>query len=260
MKTAIITGASGGIGLELARLAAADGYQLLLTARNAAKLQEIAGSITNTFSVGVDVFAADLSKPEEVKRLIEYSVERKYEVEMLINNAGFGDYGLFAESSAERMEEMIDLNIRALTVLSRHFLPSMLARGKGYIMNVASVAAFMPGPLMGVYYATKAYVLSLTRALAEELRGSGVKVSALCPGPTATGFFDAANLHGSRLFSILKPARVEPVARFGYAAMKRGKRAAVHGFSNKAMTLMVRLLPSSWVTANVKMISEKRKQ
>jgi len=134
----------------------------------------------------------------------------------------------------------------------------MIARGKGYIMNVASVAAFMPGPLMGVYYATKAYVLSLTRAMAEELKGSGVKVSALCPGPTDTGFFDAAKLDGSRLFSILKPARVEPVAKYGYAAMKRGKRAAVYGFSNKAMTLMVRLLPSSWVTAGVMMVSKKK--
>lgn len=256
MKTAIITGASGGIGLELAKLLAADGYHLVLLARSKDKLNEIASELTQKFNIAVDVFPVDLSVPDEVKRFIAYAEQTYPETEVLINNAGFGDFDLFADCSPERASEMILLNIHALTMLSRHFLPYMLKRKSGYIMNVASVAAFMPGPYMAVYYATKAYVLSLSQAIASEVKGGGVRVTAVCPGPVETGFMNAARLNDSRLFKMMKPAKATDVAKQAYAAMRCGKRIIVNGVSNKLMVFMIRFLPRKWVTASVKMISK----
>jgi uncharacterized protein len=256
-KTAVITGASGGIGLELAKLIAADGYRLVLLARNSDKLRQIAADLSQEYTIEVEIFPVDLSQPAECNRFIAFAETHLAHVEILINNAGFGDYDLFADCSAERVNEMILLNIHSLTILSRHFLPGMIQQNKGYIMNVASVAAFMPGPYMSVYYATKAYVLSLSQAIAEEVKDKGIKVSALCPGPTHTGFVDAANLNDSNLFKLMKPASARAVAVYGYKAMLRGQRVAVHGFSNKMMVWAVRFMPRNWVSAAVKTISKK---
>jgi short-subunit dehydrogenase len=189
MATALVTGASSGIGLEIARLLAKD-YDLVLAARSADKLEQLASELGNARVVAVDLIDPDGSR----KLIAEVPT-----VDVLVNNAGFAEYGPFAEANEQRLEDMIELNITALTRLSRAYLPGMLERGRGKIMNVASTASFQPGPLMAVYYATKAYVLSFSEALAEETRGSGVTVTALCPGPTTTNFQATANMEKSRL-------------------------------------------------------------
>ncbi len=257
MQTALITGASGGLGLELARLAAADGYRLILTARSENKLIEVAKDLSTTYAVETHVFKADLSDEKDVQALIDFTEEKNLEVSMLINNAGFGDYGLFHETDFEKESRMIMLNIHALTRLTKHFLPAMMRRKSGYIMNVSSVAAFQPGPYMSVYYATKAYVLSLSEAIASEVKDDGVKVSAFCPGPTDTGFVDAANLNDSKLFKLMKAASAAKVALYGYKALLKGKSLAVPGLTNKLMITFVRFMPRKWVTASVKMVSKK---
>jgi short-subunit dehydrogenase len=233
MGTALITGASGGIGAEIARVLAPD-HDLVLLARSAAKLDALATELG-----GARVIAADLSDPAAVGKV----VAELPDVDVLVNNAGVGDFGPFAHADPDRTLAMIQLNITSLTALTRHYLPGMLERGHGRVMNVASTASFQPGPLMAVYYATKSYVLSFSEAVAEETRGTGVTVTALCPGPTASGFQSAADMELSPLVANRKLPGAADVARFGVKAMESGDVVAVPGALNKLMAMSVRFTP-----------------
>lgn len=233
MTIALVTGASGGIGLEIARVLAPD-HDLVLVARSGAKLETLAEELG-----GARVIAADLSDPSAVAKI----VAEVPNVDVLVNNAGVGDFGPFAQADVDATLAMIQLNITSLTALTRAYLPGMLDRGHGRIMNVASTASFQPGPLMAVYYATKAYVLSFTEAIAEEGRGSGVTVTALCPGPTASGFQAAADMELSPLVANKKLPTSAEVAAYGVKAMHRGDVVAVPGLLNKVLASSVRFAP-----------------
>ena len=200
---ALVTGASGGMGLEFARLLAKDNYNLLLIARSENKLKSIASELEIQYAIKVLIQAKDLSHPSAADEIFEFTRQNNLIVDVLINNAGFGNFGFFTETAIQKEIEMIDLNIKALTMMTKLFVKEMVARGKGKILNIASTAAFQPGPLMAVYYASKAYVLSFSEALSNELQGTGVTVTTLCPGPTQTGFEKAASLQESGLFKTM---------------------------------------------------------
>jgi short-subunit dehydrogenase len=256
-QTALITGASSGIGLDLARLFARDGFDVVLVARSEAKLREIAAQIEKTSGHSAQVIVADLALPDAAQRVVDVLSARNIAIDALVNNAGLGMGGPFAETDWIRESEMIQVNIAALTQLTKLLLPPMVARRSGRILNVASTASFQPGPLMAVYYATKAYVLSFSEAIADELHGTGVTVTALCPGPTETGFAAAAQMSDSRLFNIMTPAKPDAVARAGYDAMKRGKRVVIPGVFNWIMAESVRISPRRLVTTIVRKMQEK---
>jgi short-subunit dehydrogenase len=195
--------------------------------------------------------------PGNVNTLYDGIKSKNVKINVLVNNAGFGDYGYFKDSDMKKTEEMINLNILALTKLTRLFIDDIV-ESKGMILNVASTAAFQPGPLMSVYYATKAYVLSFSEAIAEELKDSEVSVTALCPGPTKSGFQDAANLTNSKLFDGRKIPTSKDVAEYAYNSLLSGKRVAIHGFQNKMLAHTVKFLPRKTVTKMVKKISERK--
>jgi uncharacterized protein len=256
-QTALITGASGGIGYEFAHIFAREHYNLILVARSEQILEELKAQLEQKYAVQCTVIVADLSNLEEVRSLVAHIHDARTNVDVLINNAGFGDYGFFTETSWEKELQMINLNVTALTFLTKEFAKSMVARKGGNILNVASTAAFQPGPLMAVYYATKAFVLSFSEAIANELQGTGVKVTALCPGPTISGFEAAAELGESKLFRGKKLPSSREVAEYGYKAMKKGKRVAVHGFVNSLQVFLLRFSPRILITAIVRHLSEK---
>ncbi len=255
MKTALITGASGGIGLELTRLFARDQYNLILVARRSDKLEELKNELMSKYNIQVHLVCKDLAQLDAAADVYNFITQQNLDVYYLINNAGFGDYGFFWKSNWQKTSQMIQLNITTLTQLTRLFLPQMIAKKEGWIMNVASTAGFLPGPLMSVYYATKAYVLSFSEALANELQGTGVRVSILCPGPTTSGFQDAAQMSKSRLNKMKVMAAAEPVARYGYRSLFKGKTIVIPGFLNKMTPLIVRLLPRKMSTAMIRRIS-----
>lgn len=244
---ALVTGASGGIGADLARELARDGHDLVLVARSEAALQALAGELAGLHGITATVIPADLLDPGAPARLLADVAARGLTVDVLVNNAGFGDGRDFHEAARERVLGMIQVNITALTDLMHGVLPGMVARGRGRILNVASTAAFQPGPSMAVYCATKAYVLSLSEGVGEELLGTGVTVTALCPGPTRTGFMDVAAVADNALFSKgLVPVMSSPqVARIGYRALKEGRMVAVAGLANKVGAFSPRLVPRS---------------
>ncbi|MBI1860063.1 MAG: SDR family oxidoreductase [Deltaproteobacteria bacterium] len=250
----VVTGASSGIGLNFAEIMAADKHDLILVARNQPKLREIASKLSQAHGVEVKVTAADLGKPADVLSLIEQL--KGLDIDTLINNAGIGLYGEFLKTDLAAELNMIQLNITALTQLTKAVLPQMVARRSGKILNVASTAAFQPGPLMAVYYATKAYVLSFSEAIASELEGTGVTVTALCPGATTSGFQDAANAGSSKLFQRKLPSASE-VAAAGIRAMNAGKRVFIHGAMNRVGVQSVRFLPRTMVTKMVKNIQAR---
>jgi uncharacterized protein len=254
-KTALITGASTGIGRDLAELFARDGHHLILTARNESQLQDLAGKLREQYRINAEVLVQDLSLADGPARIFEQLRSRT--IDYLINNAGFGSYGPFAEADTAGQLAMLQVNIVSLTYLTRLFLPSMIQRHGGRIMNVASVAAFLPGPLMAVYYATKAYVLSFSEALATELSPAGITVTALCPGPTTTEFQNRAGIGESPLFRIGVMTSTK-VAQLGYNGMMAGKRAVVTGFSNKLSALSTRLVPRSTAAAIAHRLNKKR--
>lgn len=243
-KTALITGASRGIGYELARLLAADEYDLVLVARNKEALQKLKKSWEKEFGISVTVITKDLSKPKAAQQLFHQVQKKKLQIDLLANNAGFGDFGLFISSDPQKNRAMIDLNISSLTELSQLFAKKMVARKSGQILNVASTAAFQPGPYMAVYFATKSYVLSFSQALGEELRGTGVYVTTLCPGTTRSHFQEGADMKNSRL--VKNPNKLpsaEEVAKFAYKALKKKRRLAVHGLGNRLLIHAQRFLP-----------------
>ncbi|WNQ10124.1 SDR family oxidoreductase [Paenibacillus aurantius] len=252
-ETVLVTGASGGIGLELAGLFAKDGYDLVLAARSADKLEEIKRELEKRHGISVTVLPQNVSGRENVEALWSAVEARGLTIDILVNNAGYGLYGPFAETDLTDELNMIDLNVSALTHLTKLAVRGMVSRGKGRILNVASLAAFQPGPLMAVYYATKAYVLSFSEALAHELQGTGVTVTALCPGATATGFEKRAKLESSRLFK-MGVMDVGTVSRAGYRGLLKGKRIVVPGFKNVLMVNASRFLPRRVVTAFVRRI------
>jgi len=255
MSTALITGASGGIGYEFAKLFASDRHNLVLVARSADKLAQVANELQ---ALGVDVktMPLDLAEPLAPKFLFDQLQRENVPVDILINNAGFGAFGEFASMREEQILGQINLNITTLTELTRLFLPKMLARHSGRVMNVASTAGFQAGPLMAVYYATKAYVISFSEAIANEVRNSGVTVTCFCPGATHTGFAHRAGNDKSRLFKQLGAMSAEKVALDGYRAVMEGRTLAISGAHNWMVAQSIRLAPRKWVTAIARWISE----
>lgn len=256
-RTALVTGASGGIGYELAKLFARDHYNLVLVARSPERLKLVANELQNEFGVSVKTVVLDLSEPWASKSLFEQLQQEAISVEVLVNNAGFGGFGEFASMTQEEILGQISLNITALTHLTRLFLPGMLSRRSGKIMNVASTAAFQPGPLMAVYYATKAYVLSFSEALANEVARSGVVVSCFCPGATDTNFQKRAGMENSRIFKKFGAMKVDIVARDGYRGLMAGKAVVFSGFQNRLVAESVRFAPRKLVTAVSRWVAEK---
>lgn len=257
-RTALITGASSGIGLDLAKLFARDGVDLILTARREERLREIATDLEQSSGITATVIPCDLAR-ENGSAVLREEVERLgLEVDALVNNAGFGALGYYHEMEPDRITDMIRVNVEAVARLTRFFVPGMVSRGRGRVMQVASTASFMPGPQMALYYASKAFVLSLSEAIATELRGTGVTVTALCPGPTRTEFQSAA---GMGLPRRLRRAWMESeeVARQGYEGMLNGERIVVPGAANKIMTQAVRVLPRRVMTALVNRVQEGRR-
>jgi uncharacterized protein len=246
-NTALITGASGGIGMELAKVHAATGGDLVLVARNKAKLDELKKELEAQYGISVYVIAKDLSVNDATKELEEEKKKAGIDIDYLINNAGFGDFGMFTETNWHKELEMINLNITALTQCTKLYLQDMVVRGTGKIMNVASTAAFQPGPTMAVYCATKAYVLSFTEAISNEVANKGITVTALCPGATESGFQAAAAMQHNALFNNKKLPTAKQVAVYGYAAMLKGKTVAVHGFMNTIMASSVGFMPRALV-------------
>jgi short-subunit dehydrogenase len=254
-KTALITGASTGIGYELSKLFARDRFDLVLVARDAARLQSVAAEMRETSGCPVRVIAADLSKPESPWTIFE---EIK-SVHCLVNNAGFGTCGPFVETDLRAELEMIQVNLTSLVHLSKLFLKGMAQRGSGRILNVASTAAFQPGPLMAIYYASKAFVLSFSEGIAEELRGTGVTVTALCPGPTATEFQKRAHVEETRLMKdhLLGIMSAAEAARAGYEGMMRGKVLVIPGTLNRVGMEALRISPRAIVRRITRHLHEK---
>ena len=258
-KTAVITGASGGIGLELARLLAADGYELILVARRAERLQQLADELAHAHGIAVHVMPMDLARPFAGEALWRAISTITPDIDVLVNNAGFADWSGFADESPEVIERMLHLNISTLTSLTRHVLPGMRERKRGKILNVSSLAGLQPGgPGMAVYYASKSYVLSFSRSIRSELRGSGVSVTALCPGATRTGFEEAAHAERSWLFHWTRPMEARDVAAVAYRGLQRGSAVVVPGLLNKVLA-MVWLLPDALgLELNRFLLSERR--
>jgi len=255
MATALITGASSGLGYEFAKLFARDHHNLVLVARSGDKLAQVAAEL-RAQNVTVKTIALDLTATPTPKFLFDQLQSESVAVDILINNAGFGAFGEFAQMSNDEIFGQIQLNIIALTELTRLFLPLMLARRSGRIMNVASTAGFQPGPLMAVYYATKAYVISFSEALANEVRNSGVTVTCFCPGATHTGFAKRAGNDKSRVFKQLGAMNVERVALDGYRAVMEGRGLAISGVHNWLVAQSTRFAPRKMVTAISRWISE----
>ena len=256
MFTTLITGASGGIGYELAKLFARDRHDLVLVARSAEKLGQVATEL-KTYGVTVKTIALDLAAPPAAKFLFNQLQSEGTIIDILVNNAGYGAFGDFAQMPEEDIRGQLDLNIRALTELTRLFLPAMIARRSGRIMNVASTAGFQPGPLMAVYYATKAYVISFSEAIANELHNSGVTITCFCPGATHTGFAARAGTEKSRLFKKLGAMSAEKVALDGYRAVMEGRTLAISGTHNWLVAQSTRFAPRKMVTAISRWVAEK---
>ncbi len=259
-KTALITGASQGIGYELSKLFIKDGYNLILVARDEKRLNAIKADFLIEYDASVEIIIADLSHPDSALQIFETLRLKNTIVSALVNNAGFGHFGKFAETDWDVYQNMLQLNISSLTRLTHLFLPDMLDMKYGFIMNVASTAAFMPGPLMSIYYASKAFVFSFSQALANELKDTNVTVNTLCPGPTETGFQQRAKMDNSNVFNnpIMQVMDAETVARQGYRDLMRGKTLTINGAFNKLLTQSVRISPRKTVMNITRWLMDKR--
>ena len=256
-KTALITGASGGIGYELAKLFAKDHYNLVLVARGAPKLAQFADELQRQFGVSAKAVPLDLTATPAPQFLFDQLQREGVSVDILVNNAGYGRLGEFAKISLEDNLGQIQLNVTALTHLTRVFVAPMIERGFGKILNVASTAGFQPGPMMAVYYATKSYVISFSEALANELKDSGVTVTCLCPGVTDTGFQGRAGTENTALFRKLRPMDAKTVARDGYRGLMVGKTLVISGLRNWLLAESLRVSPRKLVTAVSRKILDK---
>jgi len=256
---ALVTGASAGIGMELARLLAVD-HDLILTARRGDQLHALAAEVKQAHNATCHVFPVDLGDPRSPRQLFDAITAAGFTVDVLVNNAGFGDLGSFAQADLAKALRMIQVNITALTELTGLFLPLMVARKRGRILNVGSVAGFQAGPLMAVYYATKAYVNSFSEALHSELRRTGVTVTVLCPGPVATEFAQVAGMQTTRAFSAGQPMSARAVAEAGLRALHAGRRMVVPGWRNRLMLFLERITPRGVVIRVVKWMMQRRVQ
>ncbi|MBU6205136.1 MAG: SDR family oxidoreductase [Bacteroidetes bacterium] len=257
MATALITGASNGIGLELAKVHASKGGNLVLVARNKTKLDELKAELERQYKITVYTIGKDLSLPLAAQEVYDEIKSQQIQIDYLVNNAGFGDFGMFVETEWNKELQMINLNITTLTHFTKLYVRDMVKRGSGKILNVASTAAFQSGPTMAVYYATKAYVLSFSEALDNEVSNKGVSVTTLCPGPTESGFQAAAAMEESNLVKGKKLPSSREVAEYGYASMMKGKTVAIHGMMNYLMANSVRFLPRALVVKVTRMIQDK---
>ena len=250
-KTALITGASSGIGLSLAKLFAADGYALVAIAHDAVKLEAAATDLRSQFHVPIETIAIDLSTSGASQNIMDQLAKRNIVIDVLVNNAGYALRGNLLENDPKELDAMLHINMITVTDLIRLIGPGMLARKSGKILNIASTAAFQAGPRMGAYYGTKAYVLLLSEALARELKGTGVTVTCLCPGPTMTGFVDRAGVRNTFLFKYMA-MQPDAVARIGYTAMHKGKTLVIAGFFNRLLVFGARFVPrnvATWLSA-----------
>jgi short-subunit dehydrogenase len=256
-NTALITGASNGIGLELARVHASKGGDLVLVARNKSKLDELKAELEKQFKVSVFTIGKDLSAINSAREVYDETTKQNIQIDYLINNAGFGDFGMFVETDWSKELQMINLNITTLTQFTKLYLKDMVKRRSGKIMNVASTAAFQSGPTMAVYYATKAYVLSFSEAVDNEVSDKGVTITTLCPGATESGFQAAAAMEESNLVKGRKLPTSKAVAQYGYGAMMKGKTVAIHGMINYLMANSVRFSPRALVVKMTRKIQDK---
>lgn len=256
MKYALVTGPTSGIGYYLAHEFAKQGIPLVLVARDALKLTSVADEFRGTYNLDVHEIVADLSHINAAQFVHAEVEKRTIEIGYLVNNAGIGDFAYFKDADGYKLASMMTLNMHTVTLLTKLFLPHVLSNS-GKILNVASTAAFQPGPTMAVYYATKSYVLSFSEALAEELKNTGVTVTVLCPGPTVSEFQKTAHMESSALVKNKKLPTAEEVAEFGFKAMMQGKRIAVHGLTNNLFVFLVRFLPRNLVTTFVHRIQGK---
>jgi short-subunit dehydrogenase len=258
-NTALITGASSGIGLELAKIHASKGGDLVLVARSKIKLDELKTELENQYKIQVYTIGKDLSATNSAQEVYEETSKENIQIDYLINNAGFGDFGMFAETDWNKELQMINLNITTLTLFTKLYLQDMVKRKTGKIMNVASTAAFQSGPTMAVYCATKAYVLSFSEAVSNEVIDKGVSVTILCPGATESGFQAAAAMEESELVKGKKMPTARDVAEYGYVSMIRGKTVAIQGMMNYIMSNSVRFLPRAIVLKVSRKILDKAK-
>jgi len=257
-ETVLITGASSGIGLELAKCFASEGCRLILVARNESALNTLAGELRQKHKIETVVLSADLSQPDAPKQIFEQLAAQKISVDVLVNNAGFGLHGSFSELPLDRQLEIIKVNVVALVELTGLLLPQMIQRRTGGILNVGSVAGFVPGPYMGIYYASKAFVQSFSEALAEELSDKGVTVNVLCPGPTTTNFGNVARGDKVRVVQS-KAMTAEEVARYGHFAFRNKKTIAIPGLKNQIMVLATRILPRNAIRKAIKSYNTVKK-
>lgn len=258
MKTVLISGASSGIGMELACLHASKGDHLVLVARNLPALQALKETLEAEHQVKVYCIGKDLSQINAAKEVYQQVVDLGLQIDILINNAGFGDFGFFCEEDWHKIEGMIQVNMMALTQFTKLYLPEMVSRGSGKIMNVASTAAFQPGPLLAVYCATKAYVLSFSEALDNEVRSSGVTITALCPGATESGFMATASMEESGIVKGKKLPSSKEVAEYAYRAMMKGQTVAIHGWMNAILANSGRFVPRTWVVKIARKLMTKK--
>ncbi|MDZ8107388.1 MAG: SDR family oxidoreductase [Nostoc sp. DedQUE12a] len=257
-KTALITGAASGIGYQLACLFAADDYNLVLVDKNELKLGEIADKFESKFGNFVKAIVKDLSISTSPAEIFTELQQADIKVDVLVNNAGFGTYGLFHETSLTAELEMLQVNLVCLTHLTKLFLKDMVKQGEGKILNVSSAAAFQPGPLMAVYFATKAYILSFSEAIANELEGTGVTVTVLCPGSTESAFHQRTGMADSKMLKGKRMMDAETVAKIGYCGLMKGKTIVIPGFINKLLTKIVRFVPRKLVTKIVRSMQEDK--
>lgn len=241
-KTAVVTGASAGIGYEIAKLAASDGYDLILVARNSKALTKVKKEL-ESMGAQAEVLVMDLSDPKAPKKIYEFARKKKAIVDLLVNNAGFGTNGRFDMLDLEEELSLIQVNVVSLVALTHLFLKDMVDRHSGKILNVASTAAFQPGPMMSDYYASKAYVLAFSEGISEELKKEGVTVTCLCPGPTKTEFFKKAEMDSSKILNHVPMSDPKEVARLGYEGVKSGKVVVISGLANKVLAQSVRISP-----------------
>jgi len=258
MGTAFITGASGGIGLELAKIFARNQINLVLAARSEDRLKEIACGLSKN-NVNVLVYAKDLSKPENAKCIYEDLKLKNIQIDYLVNNAGFGIDGGFTEITWENELEMLNLNMVTLAYFTKVFAKEMKQRGAGRILNIASTAAFQPGPYMAGYCATKAFVLNLSEAVNYELKGTGVTVTAICPGVTDTKFHNVADSNSTFMVKFLSHATAEEVAKYAYNKMMKGKPLGIYGLMNKIMVSSNRLALREVSTATASKLLRSKK-
>ncbi|MDD2552533.1 MAG: SDR family oxidoreductase [Dysgonamonadaceae bacterium] len=256
-KTALITGASKGIGKEFARIHASKGDNLVLIARNEELLNSFKKELMEQYkSISVEIIVKDLTKPNSAQEVYKELKEKNIQIDYLINNAGFGDYGFFVDTQWGRYDQMIDLNVKSLTHLCHLFLTDMMNRKDGKILNISSTAAFQPGPMMAVYFATKSYVLHLSEALNNEAKQSNVSVTAFCPGPTDTYFMEDSKMGTSKFIKNRKLPSAHAVALAGYDAMMSAKPVRIYGFMNKLTAFSVRLVPRKWVVSILRKMQE----